>query len=468
MEIIPEAQVIEAPLGLALLSQMETDTLYLLSHKAALSQPFKRCAFATLVSVRGDVKYMEECERALQDFRISIKPNKRGVSLLLENAPKAAFVRHQNPDGTDRYELILGAREHLFAVLRDLIFTHSEVHEDRRLDLATPQGVANAIFHILRKAEVFVPGRTAPLVVCWGGHRIQGPEYKYTSAVGYQLGLRNLDICTGSGPGAMMGPMEGATIAHAKQRIIDGRYIGITEPGIISAEPPNPIVNTLIVMPDIEKRLEAFVSLGHGYVIFPGGVGTLEEIFYILAIFLDPANDHLSSHLRFILTGPESSKDYLHLIHRFIGTVLGEPALNKFVTIIGSPEAVGIELEQMTAAVRAARIDDVDYFCWALHIDWALRNPFETSHESAKRINLGEERLHLRAAEFRNFFSLIVAGSIKADCVQAIQEIGSNYKIPVPTRFAPIVEELMAALKAQERLKSMLPGNANCFDLIPV
>ena len=84
--------------------------------------------------------------------------------------------------------------------------------------------------------------------------------------------------------------MKGATIGHAKQRIEHGRYIGITEPGIIAAEPPNPIVNQLVIMPDIEKRLEAFVRLAHGIVVFPGGVGTAEEILYLLGILLDPAN----------------------------------------------------------------------------------------------------------------------------------------------------------------------------------
>ncbi len=71
----------------------------------------------------------------------------------------------------------------------------------------------------------------------------------------------------------MKGPMKGATIAHSKQRVSPGRYIGITEPGIIAAESPNPIVNELVIMPDIEKRLEAFVRLAHGMIIFPGGVG---------------------------------------------------------------------------------------------------------------------------------------------------------------------------------------------------
>ena len=88
----------------------------------------------------------------------------------------------------------------------------------------------------------------------------------------------------------MKGPMKGATIAHAKQRIRNGRYIGITEPGIIAAEAPNAIVNQLAILPDIEKRLEAFVRLAHGVVVFPAGAGTAEEILYLLRVLSHPAN----------------------------------------------------------------------------------------------------------------------------------------------------------------------------------
>ena len=146
------------------------------------------------------------------------------------------------------------------------------------------------MFHILRNARLLDFKARPNLVVCWGGHSIGNAEYKYTKKVGYELGLRGLDVCTGCGPGAMKGPMKGATIGHAKQRLAQGRYIGLTEPGIIAAEPPNPIVNQLVIMPDIEKRLEAFVRLAHGIVVFPGGAGTAEEILYLLGILLDPAN----------------------------------------------------------------------------------------------------------------------------------------------------------------------------------
>ena len=91
------------------------------------------------------------------------------------------------------------------------------------------------MFHIARNAGILGGNYQLDLVVCWGGHSINALEYEYTKKVGYQLGIRGLDICTGCGPGAMKGPMKGATIGHAKQRTL-GRYIGISEPGIIAAE----------------------------------------------------------------------------------------------------------------------------------------------------------------------------------------------------------------------------------------
>ena len=104
--------------------------------------------------------------------------------------------------------------------------------------------------------------------------------------------------------------MKGATIGHAKQRIRDGRYIGVTEPGIIAAESPNPIVNSLVIMPDMEKRLEAFVRLGHGITVFPGGVGTTEEILYLLGVLTHPDNEKIPFPM--IMTGPADSEPGPH------------------------------------------------------------------------------------------------------------------------------------------------------------
>ena len=221
---------------------------------------FRRCALAVLTSglESDDVRAIFE---RYKDFEIRLGRQAWGIKLEVKNAPASAFV-----DG----QMIRGIKEHLFAVLRDIVYIHDAILGSHRFDLSDPASITNAVYHILRNARILDYKGRPDLVVCWGGHSIGAPEYDYTKRVGYELGLRALNVCTGCGPGAMKGPMKGATIGHSKQRIRDGRYIGMTEPGIIAAEPPNPIVNQLVIMPDIEKRLEAFVRTAHAIVVFPG------------------------------------------------------------------------------------------------------------------------------------------------------------------------------------------------------
>ena len=148
----------------------------------------------------------------------------------------------------------------------------------------------------------------------------------------------------------MKGPMKGATIAHAKQRYNNGRYIGITEPGIIASESPNPIVNTLVMMPDIEKRLEAFVRSGHGFIVFPGAVGTTEEILFLLGILMHPKNAEQPFPL--ILTGPVDSEAYFEKIDNFITSCLGENIRRYYEIIIDDPEKVSNKIHLVIKKVR--------------------------------------------------------------------------------------------------------------------
>lgn len=97
--------------------------------------------------------------------------------------------------------MITGIQEHLFAVLRDVIYLSDEIHGNPRFDQTTSEGVTETVFHILRNAGVLQPMINPNIVVCWGGRSISREEYEYTKLVGYQMGLRGLDICTGCGPG---------------------------------------------------------------------------------------------------------------------------------------------------------------------------------------------------------------------------------------------------------------------------
>ncbi|WP_346839481.1 nucleotide 5'-monophosphate nucleosidase PpnN [Microbulbifer sp. SAOS-129_SWC] len=409
-------------------------------------QLFRNCSLAVL----NCGNYMDDGKELLEkyaDFDISVIPTERGIKLKVANAPASAFV-----DG----KMIRGIAEHLFAVLRDIIYVNSEITGDPRYDLVSAQGITDAVFHILRNADTFNRTRSPRLVVCWGGHSISREEYDYTKQVGYELALRSLDICTGCGPGAMKGPMKGATIGHAKQRDRNGQYLGISEPGIIAAEAPNPIVNQLVIMPDIEKRLEAFVRTGHGIVVFPGGAGTAEEILYLLGILLHEENRQHPFPL--IFTGPTSAADYFIRIDQFIANTLGESARSRYQIIIDDPAEVARQMAAGIQDVRQHRKEtgDAYYYNWQLKISAEFQRPFAPTHENMRKLALHtNQEPYLLAANLRRAFSGIVSGNVKDEGIRNVEKNGP-YELAGDPALMHSIDTLLKSFAKQQRMK--LPG----------
>lgn len=431
--------------SLEMLSQSEIDAL-LNSDAGGIHPLFRKCALAVLNS-GSDNDNAKELFEQYRDFQVRVVRHPWGIRLEITNAPARAFV-----DG----QMINGIKEHLFAVLRDVVYIAHEIEQGGRFDLATGAGLTNAVFHVLRNAQVLNRRIRPNLVVCWGGHSINETEYQYTKRVGYEMGLRGLDVCTGCGPGAMKGPMKGATIGHAKQRISAGRYIGLTEPGIIAAEPPNAIVNQLVIMPDIEKRLEAFVRISHAIVVFPGGVGTAEEILYLLGILLHPANAAMPFPL--IFTGPRESAAYFEQIDRFLRLALGDQVGERYRIIVDDPAAVGREVAKGVERVRSFRLDNKDafFFNWALQIEQDFQVPFRPSHEAMAALNLHRDQpAHRLAADLRRAFSGIVAGNVKEEGMRAIERFGP-FEIDGDREVMQALDAMLASFVVQQRMK--LPG----------
>jgi predicted Rossmann-fold nucleotide-binding protein len=304
-------------------------------------------------------------------------------------------------------------------------------------------------------------------VVCWGGHSISRDEYDYTKEVGYHLGLRGLDICTGCGPGAMKGPMKGAAIGHAKQRFREGRYLGLSEPGIIAAEPPNPIVSSLVVLPDIEKRLEAFVRLGHGILVFPGGVGTAEEILYLLGILLEPANRHIA--LPVIFTGPPGSSAYFEELDAFLRLTFGDEISSRYRIIVGDAAEVGRSMGRAIREVRRQRRRDGDayYFNWLLNVPMAHQLPFEVTHEHVADLVLSRDLpAHELAVNLRRAFSAIVTGNVKDHGIRMIRKRGP-FELNADASLVQALDHLLQQFVAQGRMKLSGPYEP-CFVVRPM
>ncbi len=440
---------------LDILSQLEVAKLRDTS-QGGLYHIFRNCSLAVL-NCGGNLDDGRELLERYQDFDIWVVQQERGIKLEVKAAPSSAFV--------DR-KMIKGISEHLFAVLRDVVYVNDEIHGTCKFDMESSDGITNAVFHILRNAGVLQPNLNTNMVVCWGGHSIERAEYEYTKEVGHEMGLRSLNICTGCGPGSMKGPMKGATIGHAKQRINEGRYLGISEPGIIAAESPNPIVNELVIMPDIEKRLEAFVRTAHGVVVFPGGAGTAEEILYILGILLHPDNKDIPFPL--VFTGPANSQEYFQGIDRFIGQTLGKEAQKLYKIIINDPIEVAREMVRGIEEVRQYRREKSDayYFNWLLKIDEAFQKPFDPTHENMASLALHKNQdVHLLAANLRQAFSGVVAGNVKDDGIRAIEENGL-FEIRGDQSIMEPLDQLLQSFVEQHRMK--LPGKkyTPCYQVI--
>jgi len=114
----------------------------------------------------------------------------------------------------------------------------------------------------LEKAvTVFGSARTAP----------DDPQYKAAVEVGKRLAKRDFAVITGAGPGIMEAANKGAKLAG-------GRSIGCNIE-LPFEQGANPYVDTLVNFRYFFVRKTMFIKYSAAFVIFPGGFGTLDEMF---------------------------------------------------------------------------------------------------------------------------------------------------------------------------------------------
>ena len=439
--------------SLQLLSRQEIDLL--MESTKSTYQLFRRCVLAILNSN----PHSDDAAALLElysDFKIRLVVQSRGIRLDLYNAPANAFV-----DGV----MIQGLKDQVFSSLRDIVFFKGFSQLVLPSTLSSEQ-VTDQVFLILRNANIVRSSLRPNLAVCWGGHSISRNEYDYTKEVGYQLGLRGINIATGSGPGAMKGPMKGAAVGHAKQQIKQGRYIGITEPGIIAAESPNMLVNELVILPDIEKRLEAFVRLAHVLIVFPGGVGTAEEVLYILSIKMQPENKNVILPLYF--AAAEDNAKYFEELDQFLVACLGEQVRKYYTVHLGDAKSLAQKIKQDMILVKQYRNGHSDAYSynWQLHIPEGLQHEFDPTHENMSSLALHyHSDVATLAIQLRSAFSGIVAGNVKPWAVDAVKEHGP-FQLNADKKIAGHLNHLLQSFVEQKRMSLMSSDYKPCFEVI--
>ena len=291
-------------------------------------------------------------------------------------------------------------------------------------------------------------------------------KYEYAYNVGLELGLRKIDICTGCGPGVMEAPMKGSFQGFSEQCEQDKcRMIGLTEPSIIAAEPPNAMVSDLVILPDIEKRLEAFVRLGHTMIIFPGGPGTAEELLYILAIKMSGENKH--NYLPLILTGNKESEEYFNALTEFLVLCFGPDVTRYYDLIIDDPVAVATKVKQNNESVLDHRTITHDSYCfnWTLKIPYELQISNPVSHEFMAKLNLKRDQEPWKlACNLRAAFSGIVAGNVKEYGIKLVAQKGP-FKLHGDKDIIRSMDKLLRSYIKQGRVLLSKKEYKPCYEL---
>ena len=85
-------------------------------------------------------------------------PEERGIKLKVTGAPASAFV-----DGV----MIRGISEHLLSVLRDVAYVSDKIATNPKFDLVSSEGITNAVFHMLRNANILRPNINPRSATSW-------------------------------------------------------------------------------------------------------------------------------------------------------------------------------------------------------------------------------------------------------------------------------------------------------------
>src|SRR3990170_3115432 len=112
-----------------------------------------------------------------------------------------------------------------------------------------------------------------PCVTVFGSARFaeEHPDYALARSVGFQLAKAGFTVITGGGPGIMEAANRGAKEAG-------GRSIGCNIE-LAEEQEPNPYVDCWITFRHFFVRKVMLVKYSYAFVAFPGGFGTLDEIF---------------------------------------------------------------------------------------------------------------------------------------------------------------------------------------------
>jgi uncharacterized protein (TIGR00730 family) len=182
--------------------------------------------------------------------------------------------------------------------------------KDARSKDACPEDIAtfNRLHEELLAAAVVLDD-LEPAVTIFGSARTKphDPEYALARAIGRGLGLANVPVITGGGPGIMEAANRGAQEAG-------GLSVGLTI-SLPREQQANAYLDRCAAFRYFMSRKFMLTRYSYGFVVFPGGFGTLDELFELLVLY----NTDRAESRPIILVGTTFWRDLLTWMMDFQG-----------------------------------------------------------------------------------------------------------------------------------------------------
>lgn len=149
--------------------------------------------------------------------------------------------------------------------------------------LEGPQSRLNDLWFVIKVVWQFVKGfRTlhfvGPCITIFGSARFSDtdPYYQAAKTLSAKIARLGFTIMTGGGPGIMEAANRGA-------REVGGRSVGCNIE-LPFEQMPNPYLDATVDIRYFFVRKVLLLKYSYGFVVFPGGFGTLDELFESLTL----------------------------------------------------------------------------------------------------------------------------------------------------------------------------------------
>ncbi len=198
----------------------------------------------------------------------------------------------------------------------------------------------------LRIQSEFVDGfdalaKLGPAVSIFGSARTEptDPYYEHAMQIAGKLANKDIAVITGGGPGIMEAANRGAALAG-------GTSVGLSIE-LPFEETTNDWVNLGIEFRYFFVRKTMFVKYSSGAIFFPGGYGTLDEMFEVLVL----AQTHKIGNMPIVLFGTEYWKDLVKWIKGPLldQNMISESDIDLFTVTDSHEEAIRIATSGITS-----------------------------------------------------------------------------------------------------------------------